>query len=46
MDETTSQNILKALLLILSRMNDISANLANISNSLKESVNPKQEESN
>ena len=46
MDETTSQNILKALLLILSRMNDMNATLVNISSSLKESVNPKQEENN
>ena len=46
MDEKTSNDILKALLLILSKVNNMNNLLGELVVNLKESANPKQEESN
>ena len=44
--EPHSENILKALLLLLQRMNDLNSTMSRIEHLLKEVVNPKQEENN
>lgn len=44
--EPHSENILKALLLLLQRMNDLNSTMSRIEHILKEVVNPKQEENN
>lgn len=47
MDKEISQNILKALLLICKRLDEIGDSLSNISDSLQNlAANPKQEEIN
>lgn len=44
--EPHSENILKALLLLLQRMNDLNSTMSRIESLLKEVVSPKQEENN
>ena len=41
-----SENILKALLLLLTRMNDLNSTMSRIEELLREVVSPKQEENN
>jgi hypothetical protein len=44
--DANSQNILKALLLLVSKMNELNSTITRIEELLKEVVSPKQEESN
>jgi len=44
--DANSENILKALLLLVSKMNQLNSTMNNIEELLKEAVSPKQEENN
>lgn len=44
--DPTSENILKALLLLVSKMNNLNSTMSRIEDMLKQALSPKQEENN